>query len=149
VSVVALITIPLALAEEGTVEFGEAIGSGFRKYATFSGRASRSEFWYFQLFVVLMSLVAEVLDRPLFSSTEVFNGPLSWIITVVTLIPTLAVGSRRLHDTERTGWLQLLILTVIGIIPLVVWWASRGTLGINRFGADPLSSGSPVPSSAR
>ena len=68
------------------MEFGEAIRTCLRKYATFSGRASRSEFWYFQLFVTVTSFVAEILDRPIFSSSEAFNGPLSWIVTVVFIV---------------------------------------------------------------
>ena len=95
------------------MEFGEAIRTCLRKYATFSGRASRSEFWYFQLFV-----------------------------TVVFILPSIAVGSRRLHDGDKTGWLQLIGLTVIGLIPLIVWWATRGSLGDNRYGADPIRSAS-------
>ena len=123
------------------MEFGEAIRTCLRKYATFSGRASRSEFWYFQLFVTITSFVAEILDRPLFSSSEAFNGPLSWIVTVVFIVPSIAVASRRLHDDDKTGWLQLIGLTVVGLIPLIVWWATRGTRGDNRYGADPIPSG--------
>lgn len=121
------------------MEFGEAIRSCFSKYATFSGRASRSEFWYFTLFVWVTSIVAEILDRSMFPASEFAAGPVALIVTVVTAIPSLAVGCRRLHDTERNGWLQLLVLTVVGIIPLIVWWATRGTAGANRYGLDPLS----------
>ena len=123
------------------MEFGEAIRTCFRKFGTFSGRASRSEFWYFQLFVVITAIVADILDRALFSTSEALNGPLAWIQTVVTIVPSIAVGSRRLHDADKTGWLQLIILTVIGVIPLIVWWATRGTRGDNRYGADPIPSG--------
>ena len=122
------------------MEFGEAIRTCFRKFGTFSGRASRSEFWYFQLFAILTAIVADILDRALFSTADAFNGPLAWIQTVVFIVPSLAVGSRRLHDADKTGWLQLLTLTVIGLIPLIVWWATRGTLGDNRYGADPIPS---------
>ena len=125
------------------MEFGEAIRTCLRKYATFSGRASRSEFWYFQLFVTLTNFVAEILDRPIFASSEAFNGPLSWIVTVVFFVPSIAVASRRLHDGDKTGWLQLIGLTVVGLIPLIVWWATRGTRGDNRYGADPIPSTSP------
>ena len=131
------------------MEFGDAIRTGFRKYATFSGRASRSEFWYFQLFLLVVSVAVDILDRTIFPRGDVFSGPLSSIVTVITLIPSLAVGSRRLHDTERTGWLQLLILTIVGLIPLIVWWATRGTRGENRYGSDPLPSQASVAASAR
>lgn len=122
------------------MEFGEAIRTCFQKFATFSGRASRSEFWYFQLFGLVTSIVAEILDQALFSSSGAFSGPLGWIATVVFIVPSIAVGSRRLHDSEKTGWLQLIGLTVVGLIPLIVWWASRGTRGENRYGADPIPS---------
>ena len=124
------------------MEFGQAIRSCFGKYATFSGRASRSEFWYFSLFVFVTSIVADILDRQLFSSAELFGGPLNLIVSVVTVLPSLAVGSRRLHDTERSGWLQLIMLTIVGIIPLILWWATRGTVGLNRYGADPVPASS-------
>jgi len=127
------------------VEFGEAIRTCLRKYATFSGRASRSEFWYFQLFAVITAIVAGILDGAVFSSSEqvLGNGPLAWIVTVVVIVPSIAVGSRRLHDVDKTGWLQLIELTVIGLIPLLVWWATRGTRGENRYGADPIPAASP------
>jgi uncharacterized membrane protein YhaH (DUF805 family) len=92
------------------------------------------------LFVVVTSIVADILDRALFPSWDALNGPLAWIQTVVIIVPSLAVGSRRLHDGDKTGWLQLIGLTVIGLIPLIVWWATRGTRGDNRYGADPLPS---------
>lgn len=122
------------------MEFGEAITTCLRKYATFSGRASRSEFWYFQLFATVTNLVVTILDRAIFSSSDAFNGPLSWIVTIVFFVPSIAVASRRLHDNDKTGWLQLIGLTIIGLIPLIVWWATRGTRGANRYGADPIPS---------
>ncbi len=60
------------------------------------------------------------------------------IFDLVTLIPGLAVSTRRLHDTDRSGWWILISLTIIGIIPLIFWYATKGTEGGNRFGEDPL-----------
>ena len=121
------------------MQFGEAIRVCFQKYATFSGRASRSEFWYFALFGTLVTIVVGIIDAVLFPSANVLNGPVSWIASVVLFLPELAVTSRRLHDTDKSGWLQLLALTLVGFVPLIIWWASLGTAGDNRYGPNPLS----------
>ena len=86
-----------------------------------------------------MSIVAGILDLTLFPA-DLLNGPVSWIVTVVLTVPDIAVGCRRLHDGDKSGWLQLIALTIVGFIPLVVWWATRGTSGDNRYGADPVGS---------
>ena len=80
------------------MSFGEAIKSVFSKYATFSGRARRSEYWYFVLFSFLAGIVASLIP--------VIN--ILWPLAI--LIPTLAVSVRRLHDTGKSGWSMLLIL---------------------------------------
>lgn len=108
------------------------------KYATFSGRALRSEFWFFTLFVLLASLVANVVDYGILGrSTEDF-GPISAIFSLAVLVPSFAAGARRLHDTDRSGWWQLLVLIpIIGVIVLIVFFATKGEDGDNRFGAAP------------
>lgn len=113
--------------------FVDAIKSGFNKYATFSGRASRSEFWFWTLFSILANLAASIIDA-LFGL-----GLVSVVVSLALLLPGLAVSVRRLHDIDRTGWWLLLIFTGIGIILLIVWDCFKGTAGPNRFGADPLS----------
>lgn len=91
--------------------FGEAIRTCFRKYVVFSGRARRSEYWYFYLFTVLGGLIAGVLDAILegaMGATETFrntSGPFSAILNLAVLLPTIAVTVRRLHDTNHSGWL--------------------------------------------
>jgi uncharacterized membrane protein YhaH (DUF805 family) len=116
--------------------FFEAISSGFRNYVGFSGRASRSEFWYWILFTVLVSIVTSIIDLEVLSSSVT---PFSSIWSLVTLLPSLAMGVRRLHDTDRSGWWWLLsFIPLIGIIVLIVFWCSEGTRGPNRFGPDPL-----------
>lgn len=121
------------------MNFTQAINSGFNQYAGFSGRASRSEFWYWVLFSILVGIVASVLDMLLFGYVIAQHyGPLNLIANLALLVPSLAVGSRRLHDTDRTGWWQLIALTGIGTLVLLVWWCFRGTEGPNRFGPDPL-----------
>jgi uncharacterized membrane protein YhaH (DUF805 family) len=117
--------------------FPEAIASGFRNYTTFAGRASRSEFWYWTLFVWLVSLATIILDSAMFPNVS--GSPLNGVWTLATFLPGLAMWVRRLHDIDRSGWWLLIAFTIVGIIPLVVWACMRGTPGPNRFGLDPLA----------
>lgn len=111
--------------------FGEAIQTVFSKYATFSGRASRSEFWYFALFTFLVQLVFAIVG---FAAQNI-GDILSIIFGLAVFIPSLAVGARRLHDIDRTGWWQLIMLVpLVGIIVLIVFWVMKGSEGPNRFG---------------
>lgn len=114
----------------------QAIQSGFSNYATFSGRAARSEFWYWVLFGLLISLAGGVLDGVIFEDMEI--GPIGALISLGLLLPGIAIGVRRLHDIDRTGWWTLISLTGIGVILLIVWACIKGTTGPNRFGPDPL-----------
>jgi uncharacterized membrane protein YhaH (DUF805 family) len=107
------------------VTFGKAIEICFAKYASFSGRASRPEFWWFYLFTTLLTWGATLVD----TSDFVYI-----ILSFALLLPIVAAGARRLHDTGRSGWWQLLALTVLGAIPLVVWLASKGSEQDNRYG---------------
>jgi uncharacterized membrane protein YhaH (DUF805 family) len=118
------------------MNFTQAIASGFQNYVNFVGRAARSEYWFWILFTILASIVATLIDLALFRSMN-FN-PLSTIVSLGTLLPTLAISARRLHDLDRTAWWLLLIITVIGDILLLIWFCLRGTTGPNRFGPDPL-----------
>ncbi|HZQ13281.1 MAG TPA: DUF805 domain-containing protein [Pseudolabrys sp.] len=124
------------------MNFGEAIKSGFTHYVTFSGRAARSEFWYWTLFAVLLSLAAGIIDRGIFdfeeSTTTGVFGPL---VSLALFLPGLAVSVRRLHDLDRSGWWLLLVLTLVGVILLLIWDCIKGTTGSNRFGPDPLGGG--------
>jgi uncharacterized membrane protein YhaH (DUF805 family) len=117
--------------------FGEAISTCFGKYATFSGRACRSEYWFFILFLTLAQLVAAIVDLALgFRET----GPLATLLSLAALLPWLAATCRRLHDVDRSGWwLFLWLIPVIGAIVIFVWNVMRGTRGPNRFGDDPLA----------
>lgn len=120
------------------MSFKEAITYCFRNYIGFSGRAARSEYWYWVLFVVLLTIVAWLIDMTVFGFNTTGVNPISVIVGLATLLPGLAVSVRRLHDIDRTGWWVLLALTVIGAIVLIVWACMRGTVGANRFGPDPL-----------
>lgn len=115
------------------MNFGQAITSGFSNYVKFSGRAIRSEYWYWVLFTILGSIVAGIIDFALGLSV------ISSLFALATILPSLAVAIRRLHDLDRTGWWVLLFLIpLIGAIILIIWFCSRGTVGPNRFGPDPL-----------
>jgi len=127
-------------AHTGGVAFKGAIKTGFAKYATFDGRAARSEFWFWALFTLLGALAANILDALLGLNFDNGAGPITALFNLGVLVPSLAVGARRLHDTDRSGWWQLLILLpVIGWIVVLIWFVLRGTLGGNRFGPDPLA----------
>ena len=84
--------------------FGEAIGTCLAMYATFSGRASRSEYWYIFLFVSLVNIICAILNVPFSSDNESVVGAFLTIPGLVLLLPNLAVTCRRLHDTDRSGW---------------------------------------------
>jgi len=119
------------------MNFTEAIASGFRNYVGFSGRAPRSEYWYWFLFAVLVNIAATIVDAILFSRADV--GPIGLIVGLALFLPGLAVGVRRLHDLDRSGWWILIVfIPIVGVIILLVWACMRGTLGPNRFGPDPL-----------
>jgi len=124
------------------MNFTQAISSGFNNYVNFTGRAARSEFWYWTLFAILASIAGELIDLALFSSSSTFT-PVQTLVNLALFLPGLAVSVRRLHDLDRTGWWLLLIFTVIGIIVLLVWDCMRGTVGPNRFGPDPLAATAP------
>jgi uncharacterized membrane protein YhaH (DUF805 family) len=91
--------------------FGEAIRTCFRKYVTFSGRARRSEYWYFYLFTILAGMVASMLDAVVggaMGATDSFrntSGPFAALLNLAVLLPSIAVTVRRLHDTNHSGWL--------------------------------------------
>lgn len=102
----------------------ESIKSCFSKYADFSGRASRSEFWWWVLFTFLASMVLG------------FVSPMvSGLFSLAVLLPSIAVGARRLHDTDRSGWLQLVwLIPVIGWL-LMIYWCVQDAKDPNRFGS--------------
>ncbi|OLP52919.1 hypothetical protein BJF92_17880 [Rhizobium rhizosphaerae] len=128
--VLAVICLPLVFAfrqaPAGPNRFGpapgrpmglyDAVESFFRNYVTFSGRASRSEFWYAYLFLFITTVAISLADQ---------NGIVGSLWSLGTLLPAFAIAARRLHDINRSGWLQLLSwLPPIGFIVLLVWWCT-------------------------
>lgn len=125
------------------MSFAEAVKVCFSKYVVFSGRARRAEYWWYTLFLIIVSILLGVLDGMFFGMTMETTGPLGALFTLATLIPSIAVSVRRLHDTDRSGWwLLIALLPFIGWIVLLVFFVTKGTPGQNRFGPDPLG-GSP------
>jgi uncharacterized membrane protein YhaH (DUF805 family) len=119
------------------MDFMQAIQAGFRNYVNFSDRASRSEYWFWVLFVILVSIVTGILDALIFPGNYV--SPINTLANLALFLPGLSVGIRRLHDIDRTGWWVLLAFTIIGVIVLLIWACTKGTPGPNRFGSDPLA----------
>tara|TARA_B110000467_G_scaffold26545_1_gene23990 strand:+ start:76 stop:477 length:402 start_codon:yes stop_codon:yes gene_type:complete len=125
------------------MSFTESIGTCFSKYGVANGRASRSEYWWFSLFLLIISLVTVFADAFLFTDLVLEDGffPINTVAGLATLIPSIAVYIRRLHDVNRSGWWMFIALTCVGIIPLLIWLCSKGTDGPNDFGDDPLQEG--------
>lgn len=110
------------------------------KYFSIEGRASRSQYWYFWLLYVLVTIALAPVDALLFSLGGF--GPLSALFNLAMFIPFITVAVRRLHDRDLSGWWMLLMLVpVIGSIALLILYVLPGTDGPNQFGPDPLDNG--------
>ena len=121
--------------EKKIMGFGEAVQSVFSKYATFSGRARRSEYWYF---VLLQVIVTAVLNG-LYSATEsVAFSAILVLFDLALLVPSLAVCWRRLHDIGRSGGYYFFVLIpLVGWILLLVWMCQDSQPGANQYGPNP------------
>ena len=117
------------------MSFADAVQSALvRNYANFQGRSARPEFWWFMLAVTLATFVAALIDDYLLRGGSILEG----LVALATIVPSLSVGARRLHDTDRSGWWQLLsLIPLIGTIVLIVWWVQAGSAAPNRFGPPP------------
>lgn len=133
--------------------FGQAIANGFTKYASWKGRANRAEFWWWQLFIVIVTAPFNIiynvtsqgaLEAAMASGNQgaflaALFGPAYWLLVLVSLIfflPSLAVTIRRLHDLDRSGgWFWIILVPVAGSIVLLVFSLLPGTPGKNRFDA--------------
>lgn len=112
------------------MSFIQAIQSGFQNYANFEGRSSRSAYWYWALFGFLLGLIPGVLAIL----------PLQLLISLALLLPGLAVGARRLHDINRSGWnLLWLFLPLLGAIYLIYLLVQPSDVGPNQYGEAPMA----------
>ncbi len=109
------------------MSFTDSIKLCFAKYADFNGRAGLPEFWWFALFCFGGALLLEVA-----------GSYISWAFSIATLLPSLAVGARRLHDINKSGWLQLIwIIPILGWIYMIYLLVQKGDAGDNQYGAPP------------
>jgi uncharacterized membrane protein YhaH (DUF805 family) len=114
-----------------------------RKYVDFTGRARRSEYWFFFLFTAIAGLVGAILDAIFGIRSDVYSGtgPIEGLIHLALLLPSLAVGARRLHDTGRSGWWLLIgLIPVVGWIILIVFFV-QDSQPDNKYGPNPKGVG--------
>jgi uncharacterized membrane protein YhaH (DUF805 family) len=127
--------------------FVDDVKTSFIKYFDFSSRSSRSEYWFFSLFVFLISLLGyfieylitgdALFDKLLAEPPIITNSEI--IISLAFLIPAISLSVRRLHDVNRSGWWLLITFTIIGLIPLTYWSGfKKGDAEGNRFGSNPI-----------
>jgi uncharacterized membrane protein YhaH (DUF805 family) len=140
------------MPKESQMTFAEAVKSVYSNYARFDGRSRRSEYWYFALFVFVAYVVGAGLTKALGSIAEIL-GTLAGIALVLfwlaTLVPSIAVGIRRLHDTGRSGWWLLIgLIPIIGSIVLIVFYVQDSQPATNDYGPSPKGSAAPPASVA-
>lgn len=121
------------------MSFKQAVANAFHNYATFSGRARRSEYWYFVLFNIIVMFVFSFLEtitggRGVGNLFELLKG----LYSLAVIIPGLALCWRRLHDIGRSGGHYFIILIpIVGFILLIYWFCQDSQPGTNMYGANP------------
>lgn len=109
--------------------------NAYKRYADFTGRARRQEYWMFYLFYVIAYILLSIIDVVLGVNI------LTLIFALGSLVPSIAIAARRLHDTNRSGWWQLIaLIPILGALVLLYFLVTKGTEGENRFGSDPLAA---------
>ena len=114
------------------VSFAQSWVLFFRNYAKFSGRSSRSAYWFWILWSAIIGFFFAVLRVSSDESIIVDVIDLVWSLGI--LVPTFSIAARRLHDVGRSGWWQLIALTIVGMIPLFIWFVSAGDSDTNKYG---------------
>ncbi|MCI9844415.1 DUF805 domain-containing protein [Flavobacterium pectinovorum] len=111
----------------------------FENYVNFNGRARRSEYWYFALASGIISIILTIIDKTIGTTFGIAEtGIISSLYSLLVILPSLAVGVRRLHDVGKSGWFMLIILIpIIGAIWLLVLACTDGEQGTNAYGPDP------------
>lgn len=131
-----------AIPEAPAMSFGDAIKTCFRQYATFTGRATRAEYWWWQLFCVLVTFVASFIIlyiilkvAEIFPSVAGWYAPLMQLVSLALFIPSISVSWRRLHDIGKAGgWYFFGLIPVVGWIFMIIWYCTKSEPFDNRFG---------------
>jgi uncharacterized membrane protein YhaH (DUF805 family) len=106
----------------------------YQNYANFKGRDTRQQYWMFYLFYMIVTVILSIVDAII--GIDIF----STIFILGSLVPSIAIATRRLHDIGKSGWWQLIILIpLVGVIVLIVFLAKQGTYGENQYGEDPIN----------
>ncbi|WP_040482134.1 DUF805 domain-containing protein [Luminiphilus syltensis] len=109
-----------------------------KKYAVFSGRSRRKEYWYFFLFNLIITLILGLAEVFAGIAPETDQSVLAALYQLAVLLPSIAVGVRRLHDTDRSGWWLLIgLIPIVGVIVLIVFFVQDSSANGNRFGENP------------
>ncbi len=117
----------------------ESFISGFTNWKNFSGRACRSEFWYFTLSVSLISFLLALIESAVGIFSEEFGyGPFSALFQIIVIIPSISITSRRLQDRDISGWWQLSYITIIGIFIILILLMLPAKEDENKWGRNPL-----------
>lgn len=116
------------------VSFAQSWVLFFRNYAKFSGRSSRSAYWFWILWSTIIGFFFQALRASSGESSIIDFIDFVWSLAI--LLPSFAIGARRLHDVSRSGWWQLIAITIVGIIPLFIWFVRAGDSETNKYGDD-------------
>lgn len=117
------------------------------QYVDFNGRTAREPFWYYVVAYVVLMIIASVLENILFGGPSIYGyayrpSPLTGLLTLALLLPSLGIAARRLHDIDRSAWWLLIgIIPIVGWIVLIYWYVQPGMAGANQFGGDPKPAG--------
>lgn len=115
--------------------FVDAIKSGIANYTNFSGRASRSELWFWILGYVIAAFAVGIITAVIGNAGNILLG----LLVLAVIVPTISLEVRRLHDLDKSGWwIFISLVPLVGSILLIVWFCTQGTSGPNRFGSNPL-----------
>ena len=131
------------------MNFMQAVKAYFINWNNFTTRSSRSEYWWATLFVSFGSYIAGFIIGFFIMSTfsaagfsedvsMTVIGIAALVIEIFLVIAGISLSVRRLHDVDKSGWWLLIMFTIIGMIPLLIWYCTKGTDGENRFGQNPL-----------
>jgi uncharacterized membrane protein YhaH (DUF805 family) len=118
------------------VDIVEAITLFFSNYVNFQGRSSRGAYWWVVVFSISVGFVAGFIDTLIGGDMASGSGPVSILVNLAFILPSISLAMRRLHDIDKSGWWLLIALTIIGILLLIYWYAQPGQNKENKFGPD-------------